>query len=179
MKQVAAVAAVLFVLVPCAAAQMGGGAGVPMHGGGTAAQMPRGGLVDVFVAPDGTVLSFAPVSTPALAVQITAISPAGTKIWTYSSASTPHHFTFDGVLAVFAGGEVVLPSAPRPYRPVFELVALNLVTGAVAWKLPIDGFAAAVQSGGGQFYVVALMNTGERKLIAVNTSGAILWTQTL
>ena len=174
MRQTAAVVLVLFVMVPCVAAQTSRGMGAR-----PAAPMPVGDLTGVIVAPDGTVLSFAPVTTPGLAFEVTAISPAGTKIWTYASTSMPHHFVFDGSLAVFVGGMVVVATPARPYQASFELVALNLVTGAVAWKLPIEGFAPTVHSGGGQFYVVALTTTGAKKLSAVSNSGAILWTQTL
>jgi outer membrane protein assembly factor BamB len=186
MKRTAALMVMLLALVPAAFAQMGFGPGGGMMGGiggtmgGGFGMTGSRGAMDVSIAPDGTVLVGRTLyNQTSLSFEILALTPAGVKAWTYPSAAPLHRIDFVGSLALVSStGAALRPGTPRPDFSS-ELVALNLSSGTVAWKLPLDGMAMAVQGTATQIYVVVMSMTGERKLLAVSTAGQVLWTQTL
>lgn len=187
MKRTTLLMVMLFVFAPAAFAQMGFGPGGGMGGGMMGGSMGGGfgmtgsrGAMDVSIAPDGTVLVGRTLyNQTSLSFEVLALTPAGAKAWTYQSAAPLHRIDFVGALAlVSTTGAAVRPGTPR-LDFSSELVALNLSSGTVAWKLPLDGMAMAVQGTATQIYVVVMSLTGERKLLAVSTTGQVLWTQAI
>lgn len=189
MRRTAMLTLTLLAIGSALSAQMihpGGGFGGGMMGGiggsmgGGLAMSGFGGGMDLSIAPDGTVLvPRTEVTQASFSFGVVALTPAGVKAWTYESAAPVHRIDFAGSLALLAStGAALRPGTPR-LDFSSELVALNVGTGSVAWKLPLDGMAMAVQGSGNQIYVVVISFTGDRKLLAVSTSGQVLWTQTL
>ena len=141
------------------------------------------------VAPDGTVLVTA-MSISAdyrMTAELVAISPAGTRLWSWEGGAMMHSIAVGGTRVIVArnGGGIAMPmfgDSPGPQ----EIVALSLATGTVQWRRELSGFASGIEVSGNRVYVVtgavaAMMpGRGGASLVALDANtGAVLWTTAL
>lgn len=152
---------------------MGEAAGGP-HGEGFG---PGGHLT---VATDGTVLIERSVTTNGTTSEELVAIRNGATAWT---AALPDHARVElsGAQVI----EVIHTTATGATSPATTLTALSVSTGAQAWTLNIDGAVTEVEPFNGGTYAVVVKpaattgGTATRSLVAISTTGTILWSVTL
>ncbi len=133
------------------------------------------GMMDLLVAPDGTVVtvrSTAPVAPATSPTQdVVAITPNGSVAWTWRSDKTLQFTELEGNMVLVATGYGMQYSNGTTSASS-ELVALSLSSGAVQWRLTLDGFAMDIEPAQTQIYaVVAKPSTTGSTGTGSNTGG--------
>jgi hypothetical protein len=178
-------------------AQMDGGPHRPGGGNGPSGtygawDMPGMGIHrGLVVGEDGTAYTLRvtrPTTTSAASYEIVAVRQSGAIAWT---APVSAGMTF----IVLSGNHLLV--AARPYgfngvptgTPSSKVIAFSTASGAVAWTLDLDGFAADVEPFAGGTYILVVEPSqsssydpgngpyydGTRTLVAVGADGGVLW----
>lgn len=178
------IALVAALVVPVLSAQMNPGSGGMgrMPGVGTRGGMPVNGMLasdmmELPVAPDGTVFVVKKSATGS-SYDLVAISASGAVRWSYPLTSTGMSF------AAISGNALVLSSGQSggtSMAPTFtsQLIAISIASGSKLWTVDLNGGAAmGITTYSDGFYVVVVNATPSlsRKLISVGNDGNVRWT---
>jgi len=145
------------------------------HGGGPGFG-PEGGGGGAIVGSDGTAYVESHTGSGSTATtQITAINAGGTKRWTITVDNGSH--------PVLSGSNLIVASRTGDTTTAsFKLTAINTASGATAWSLTINGIAGGIEPYNGGVYVTVVTpattsgTAATRSLVAVSSSGSVLWT---
>jgi hypothetical protein len=154
--------------------------GGPPPAGPAGVHGPEGDGGDLDVASDGTVLitRAAASSTTANPVAELVAIRNGAVAWTATLPSPRTETEISGSQVI----EVIDTTATGATTPTTTLTALSLSTGAQAWTLNITGRVNRLTPFSGGTYAVVIIpaatsgGTATRNLVAISSSGTILWT---
>jgi len=141
------------------------GAAMAQHGG------PGGG--EVLVASNGTVFITSVVrdsATETATTQIVAVTTSGAKAWTATLAN---------------GGRLTLSGNNLLSVSDGTITAINTATGATAWTLTQSGRVMELEPFSGGTYAIVVTPAATsgaaatRSLIAISSSGTVLWSVSL
>ncbi len=169
-----AVLALLMAATFAVANEHGGGPGCPGGHG------PEGDGGRISVAADGTVIitRAAASSTAAAPVAEIAAIRNGAVVWTSTLPSVHTDIELSGAQVI----EVYDTTATGATTPTTTLKALATSTGAAAWTLGINGRVSDLTPFSGGTYAVVTVpatttgGTATRSIVAISSSGTILWT---
>lgn len=169
-KAVLAVAFLMLAAVAGAHDHGSNGMGGPGNGPGG----PEGGLT---VGSDGTVyVTSEATSNGTTTASVTAISPAGTTLWTATLPGRGRLVLSDGNLIQVTKTEATSTTAASS-----TLTAISTVTGKTAWTLTANGIVGELHPFSGGTYAVVVTPAATsganatRTLEAISNSGAVLW----
>lgn len=194
-----AFAATLLVAQYATAQMTGGGNDHGMNGGMTRGGMNPGGMTGaamgqvLAVGTDGVLYTLrrsAASTTEVPAVDVVAITPAGTQSWSTKVEGRMTRLELSGTLVFVASGVGdMAPNGARDDNDASRLVALSAATGTVQWTLELDGRIASLESYPGGVYALLMRRDGTssgsgmhrgatamtRSIAAIDNSGKLLW----
>lgn len=147
------------------------GAAMAQRGGGDRGH--EGGFGGLIVASNGTVFITSVTrdsATETATTTITAVSTSGAKAWTATLANGGH-LTLSGNNLLSVDGSTV--------------TAINTATGATAWTLTQTGRITELEPFSGGTYAIVVTPAATsgaaatRALIAISSSGTVLWSVSL
>ena len=151
-------------------------ASAQQHHGGGPGPGPEGGAGGAIIGSDGTAyIETHTVTGSTETTSLVAISASGTKRWSVTLDN--------GGRAILSGSNLIIASRTGDNTtPSFKLTAINTASGATAWSLTINGIAGEIEPYNGGVYVTVVTpatssgTAATRSLVAVSSSGSVLWT---